>query len=136
MTYFPFAQYNEQKEGFTLENEQLLFAGAVFFCALLFLGVAFFAARKKTPMHFGFGSTVDPARIRNIAAYNKASAVMWGVLGLCYGLLGLLILFDMALGGLVTVFFSIVGVIALVAVHGRIYQRYKIGEDPPWGGQK
>lgn len=45
--------------------------------AILFYGIGLWAARRKTPMHFYAGTTIDPLRVSDIPAYNRACGRMW-----------------------------------------------------------
>ena len=46
-------------------------------CAGSFYGIGVLAAKRKEPMHFYSGSTVDPRSISDIPAYNRENAMMW-----------------------------------------------------------
>ena len=46
-------------------------------CAGIFYGIGIWAQKRKDPMHFYSGTTVDPRRISDVAAYNRANARMW-----------------------------------------------------------
>ena len=46
-------------------------------CAGSFYAIGIWAAKRKDPMHFYSGTTVDPATISDIPAYNQENAKMW-----------------------------------------------------------
>lgn len=46
-------------------------------CASIFLGIGLYAKKLTTPMWFWAGSTVDPATITDIKAYNSENGSMW-----------------------------------------------------------
>ena len=46
-------------------------------CASIFYGIGVWAAKRKDPMHFYSGTSVDPRSISDIPAYNRANARMW-----------------------------------------------------------
>ena len=46
-------------------------------CAGTFLGIGIWSLKRKTPMHFWAGSTIDPKTVTDIPAYNRANARMW-----------------------------------------------------------
>ena len=46
-------------------------------CAGIFYGIGVWAQRRKDPMHFYSGTSVDPMKVTDIPAYNQANARMW-----------------------------------------------------------
>ena len=46
-------------------------------CAGIFYGIGMWAQKRKDPMHFYSGTTVDPRTISDVAAYNRENARMW-----------------------------------------------------------
>lgn len=48
-----------------------------FGCAGLFWGIGAWAMKRKDPMHFYSGSSVDPRTISDIPGYNAENAKMW-----------------------------------------------------------
>lgn len=45
--------------------------------SLLFTGIGIYAWRRKKPMWFLSGSTVEESEIADIVAYNRANGIMW-----------------------------------------------------------
>ena len=45
--------------------------------SLLFTGLGVYAWKRKKPMWFWSGSTVEESEISDISAYNKANGIMW-----------------------------------------------------------
>ena len=52
----------------------------MFGCAALFVGIGIYAKKLEKPMWFWSGSTVDPATITDVKAYNLENSRMW----ICY----------------------------------------------------
>ena len=82
-------------------------------CAGVFVGIGIWAWKRKTPMHFWAGSTVDPKTVTDIPAYNRANGWMWikfslpfwicgvlGFLGESYALAYTLLLCASSIGGI------------------------------------
>ena len=46
-------------------------------CAGIFYGIGVWAQKRKDPMHFYTGTTVDPKTISDVPAYNRENAIMW-----------------------------------------------------------
>ena len=46
-------------------------------CAGIFYGIGVWAKKRKDPMHFYSGTTVDPKAISDIPAYNQENAKLW-----------------------------------------------------------
>lgn len=46
-------------------------------CAMTFTGIGIFAEKAKKPVSFWSGTTVPAEKVRDIAGYNRANAVMW-----------------------------------------------------------
>ena len=55
----------------------IIFVLCDLFCAGLFLGMGIGARKRKDPIHFYSGTTVDPRTISDIPAYNRANGRMW-----------------------------------------------------------
>ncbi len=108
--------------------ERWIFAICSWGCGALFWGIALYARRRKTPMHFWSGSTVKSSDIRDVAAYNRANARMWFWYGMAYMLCGLLGLWGrMTAAGVVMAVAALPGVFVLIAVYHRIEKKYRAG---------
>ena len=46
-------------------------------CAGIFYGIGVWANKRKDPMHFYAGSTIDPKTISDIPTYNRENAKLW-----------------------------------------------------------
>ena len=69
-----------------LEGIVLILCG--FGCGSLFSWMSSWAKKRKDPMHFWSGSTVDPKTITDIPAYNQANARMWKRYAIPYWMTG------------------------------------------------
>lgn len=95
-------------------------------CAAVFIGVALYAYRRKTPVNFWSTSAVGGDEIGDITAYNRANAIMWGIYGLIFiviGVIGSLAYVDIAVYLMLTAVF--LGIPVLIFTYSRIYNRYK-----------
>lgn len=93
--------------------------------ALIFFGLALYAAKRADPMHFWSGSTVRPQEIRDIPAYNRANAVMWAVYGFIWLPIVLTGFFHMTLAGILVAAAAVGGLPVLISTYQKIYQKYK-----------
>ena len=48
--------------------------------SMVFTGIGIFAWKRKKPMWFWAGTTVEESEIADISAYNRANGIMW----ICY----------------------------------------------------
>lgn len=102
------------------------FAIIVWICALVFIAIGIYSLKRKTPMHFWSGTTVKVEEISDIKAYNKANGIMWISYGFTYIIGGILsLLFNTNVGGIIVAILGTLGIIILVLVYQRIYQKYK-----------
>ena len=93
--------------------------------SLLFTGIGVYAWRRKKPMWFWSGSTVEEDEISDVAAYNRANGIMWLVFSLLMWASAILGAINMKMGGIVLIAGCMVGVPILPIVYGRIYKKYK-----------
>lgn len=93
--------------------------------SLLFTGIGIFAWKRKKPMWFWSGSTVEESEISDIAAYNRANGIMWLVFSLIMWISTILGVKSMAAGGVFLFVGCIIGVPILPIVYGKIYRKYK-----------
>ena len=93
--------------------------------SLLFTGLGIFAWRRKKPMWFWSGSTVNESEISDIPAYNRANGIMWLVFSLLMWISTILGAMNMKTGGIVLIAGSAISVPALPVVYSKIYRKYK-----------
>ena len=70
-----------QKGGFSMDGERIfgiiLMTFVNLLCAGIFYGIGVWAQKRKDPMHFYSGTTVDPRTISDVPAYNRENARLW-----------------------------------------------------------
>ena len=93
--------------------------------SLLFTGLGVYAWKRKKPMWFWSGSTVEESEISDISAYNKANGIMWIVFSAILWISTIFGSLNMKIGGITLIVGCILGVPALPIVYGRIYRKYK-----------
>lgn len=108
-----------------MSSANIIFAVITWLTSLIFGVIAVWAFKRKDPMHFWSGSTVKPEEIKDIPAYNRANAYMWGVYTLCMVVSGVLSLFNIALGAILLVIICVPGIFVLIVVYNRIYNKYR-----------
>jgi len=103
----------------------IISAVACWLCALIFGLIALWAFKRKDPMHFWSGSTVRPEEISDIPAYNRANGLMWAIYTVCMVITGILSLFSIKIGVILLIILCVPGIIVLIIVYNRIYNKYK-----------
>ena len=94
--------------------------------ALIFIGFGIIALKKQTPIHFWAGTVVKPEELSNVKAYNRANGIMWITFGLLIMLSTILtILFDSQIWTLISVVILFLGLILMMIIYNRIYNKYK-----------
>ena len=68
----------------------LVMALCSFGFALFFLAIALWAKRSEKPVQFWSGTKIDPQKVRDVAAYNRANAIMWKVYSVPFWIAGIL----------------------------------------------
>ena len=68
----------------------IIMCSVCFGCAILFTGIGIWAEKRKDPMHFYSGTTIDPATIMDIPAYNRENSKLWKTYAMPYWLSGIL----------------------------------------------
>ena len=60
-----------------------------FGCAGLFSAIGVWAEKRKDPMNFYSGTSVDPATISDVDAYNRENSKMWKAYAIPYWISGI-----------------------------------------------
>lgn len=103
-----------------------------FGCGALFFGIGVWATKRKDPMHFYSGSTVDPKTISNVPAYNRANGRMWKQFSVPFWMCGVLAIGSLwadwcAVGYTILIFLgSIAGGVWLVLRYNKIRKKYAV----------
>ena len=101
-------------------------------CAGVFYGIGVWAQKRKDPMHFYSGTTLDPKTISDIPAYNHENAKLWKTYSVPFWLCAMCSLASMWVEPLMTV--SIVVLVLgctlgggwLVWKYHRILKKYQV----------
>lgn len=110
-----------------MEPGAIPFAVTIWLCGLVFIAIGIYALKRKSPMHFWAGTTVKSDEISDIKAYNKANGIMWLIYGSGYIVSGLLALTSSVfIGTIISLALSVPGIIVLIIVYTRIYNKYKV----------
>ena len=103
-----------------------------FGCGALFFGIGVWATKRKDPMHFYSGTTVDPKTISNVPAYNRANGKMWKQFSVPFWMCGVLAIGSLwadwcAVGYTILIFLgSIAGGVWLVLRYNKIRKKYAV----------
>lgn len=104
----------------------IIMVGCCWLCAATFCGIAFWAAKRKDPMHFYSGTKVDPRTISDIPAYNRENARLWGIYSIFFWLAGIVSFFHMLAALGILMLACVPGIFFLVRQYNRIHQKYKV----------
>ena len=92
--------------------------------SMLFTGLGIFAWKRKKPMWFWSGSTVEESEISDVPAYNRANGIMWIVFSAVFWTSTILGSLNMRAGGICLIAGCLIGVPSLPAVYGKIYNTF------------
>ena len=98
----------------------------VFGCAFLFLGIGIYAEKRKKPMWFWSGSTVDESKISDVKAYNKENGRMWKIYSLWYFASGIIYFWNEVISIILLVLGCTLAIGILVAIYNKIEKKYKV----------
>ena len=93
--------------------------------SMVFTGIGIFAWKRKKPMWFWSGSTVDEAEIADIPAYNRANGIMWICYSAVFWVCTVLGIFQMDVAGIALTVGCLAGIHVLIIAYGRIYEKYR-----------
>lgn len=102
-----------------------------FGCAILFYSIGAYAQKLETPMHFYSGTTVDPAQISDIKAYNKENARMWKLYSLWYVTSGLAEIWSADIALILLIAACAVGLPVLIYTYSKIFKKYRRNSSCP-----
>ena len=101
-------------------------------CAGIFYGIGVWAQKRKDPMHFYSGTTVDPKTISDVPSYNLENSKMWKAFSIPFWLCAGCALGSIWAESLMTVsivFLCVgctVGIGWLICKYHKILKKYKI----------
>ena len=93
--------------------------------SMLFTGIGIYAWKRKKPMWFWSGSTVDEAEISDVPAYNRANGIMWICYSAVFWFSTVLGFFRIDTAGLILLVGCLAGIPFLIIAYGRIYRKYR-----------
>ena len=93
---------------------------------LLFTGIGLYAWKRKKPMWFWAGSTVEESEITDIHAYNRANGIMWLSFSAVFWVGTILNCINVKPGGIILIAANcFLGVPILPFLYRSIYRKYK-----------
>jgi len=101
-------------------------------CAGIFYGIGVWAKKRKDPMHFYAGTTVDSKTISDIPAYNRDNEIMWKTYSVPFWICAASAISSiwvkemMIVSIIMLVLGCTVGIVWLVLRYQRILKTYKI----------
>jgi len=81
--------------------------------------------KRNTPMNFWTGSIISSEEITDIPAYNRANVKMWAIYLVCLALASAIVFLNWIIGLSLFLVVLIIGVIFMIKVYKRIYNKYK-----------
>lgn len=97
----------------------------MFGCAALFVGIGAYAKKLDRPMWFWSGSTVDPATITDVHAYNMENSRMWTWYSAWYWGAGIAWIWSSTIGLAALGLGCTVGIAILITTYLKIEKKYK-----------
>ena len=94
--------------------------------SMVITGIGIFAWKRKKPMWFWSGSTVDESEIADIPAYNRANGIMWIIYSLVFWAGAILGVYQIDIAGIVVAAGCLGGIPLLVLAYTKIYNKYRI----------
>ena len=91
----------------------------------LFTGLGIYAMKRKEPMWFWSGSSVDEKDITDVAAYNRANGIMWLCFSGLFWIAAILGFLKRESAGPFLGAGCLLGVLLLPFVYGKIYKKYR-----------
>jgi hypothetical protein len=95
------------------------------FSALLSVAIGVWALRRKTPMHFWSGTTVEPESISNIKEYNAENAIMWFKYSIPFVISAIVAPFHMNAAAIIIAVGCTAGIPWLIVTYKIIEKKYK-----------
>ena len=105
--------------------EQIIWLIVMIPVSLFFTGLGIFAWKRKKPMWFWSGSTVNEWEITDIPAYNRANGIMWLCYSAVFWISSFLGILQLEAAGAALAVGCLGGIPVLVIVYKRIYNKYR-----------
>ena len=90
-----------------------------------FSGIGIYAWKRKKPMWFWSGSTVEEYEISDVPAYNRANGIMWLAYSSVFWISAILGIFRTDAAGIVLAAGCIGGIPVLIIAYKKIYAKYE-----------
>jgi len=92
-----------------------------------FIGIsALWVSKRRKPIHFFAGSTVEVQEVTDVSAYNRANAKMWALYAAWFIVISALSLLNSTVGIVLSVVSIIPGVFFLYIPYKWIYKKYQV----------
>ena len=108
-----------------MQPANIIAAAMCVIVAVFMATIALWAFKRKDPMHFWTGSTIDPKDISDIPAYNRANGLMWLVYSGLFIISAVISLINITAGGISIAVISTLGIIPLIIGFKKITKKYK-----------
>ena len=95
--------------------------------SLLFTGLGIYAWKRKKPMWFWSGSTVEEEEISDVRGFNRANGIMWIAYSGVFWIATVIGCFSPMIGGIVLCAGAVIGAIVMAVVFEKIRAKYKRG---------
>lgn len=95
-------------------------------CGSIFSGMSVWAKKRKDPMHFYSGTTVDPKTVSDIPAYNLENSKMWMIYSVPFWVSGVVSFFHMGAAAIIVTAACFPGFLWLIFRYKRICKKYII----------
>lgn len=105
--------------------ERLIWLVILIPLSIFFSGLGIYAWKRKKPMWFWSGSTVDEREITDVPAYNRANGIMWLCYSAVFWIAAILGIFRQEIAGAFLGIGCVLGIPALIIAYRKIYGKYK-----------
>ena len=94
-------------------------------CSALITEIGIFAWKRKKPMWFWSGTTVDESEISDVRAYNRANGIMWIAFSLIFWISTVIGYWNMGIAGIILMAGCFAGLPVLILTYSWIYKKYR-----------
>ena len=95
-------------------------------CGSIFSGMSVWAKKRRDPMHFYSGTTVDPKTVSDIPAYNLENSKMWMIYSVPFWASAVVSFFHMGAAAVIVTVACFPGFLWLIFRYKRICKKYII----------
>ena len=105
--------------------EEWIWVGILIPLSMFFTMLGIYAWKRKKPMWFWSGSTLQESEIANVPAYNRANGIMWICYSLVFWISAVVGFFEPEAAGPMLAIGCIGGIPILIIAYKRIYETYR-----------